>query len=328
MACITIVVPVYNVIDYLERCLDSIVAQTYKKYDVIAIDDGSTDGCGELCDEYAGQYAHIHVIHQKNSGLSAARNAGIEWALQYSDSQYLSFIDSDDWIHPQYLEWLYSAIQTEGCAIAIGKFMKISADSCKFEWGIPHVTTVQLFDFYCDHSTNFTVTWGKLYHKVDFAKIRFPEGKLHEDEFTVWKVLFRYDRAAFIDIPIYAYYQRNDSIIHSPWRMERTVCLDALNEQKKWIDQHGNERLKQKIRYKLADECARQIRGMESIGMDAHTIRVWRKKLKGYIRDARDVLGFVDNYVIYRSAWPLISRILILLYRISKKFLNQIYFKG
>lgn len=96
MSEITVVVPVYKVEQYLHRCIDSILVQTYRDFELILIDDGSPDSCGMICDEYAKSDSRIHVIHQENGGLSAARNAGIDWAFANSDSQWLTFIDSDD----------------------------------------------------------------------------------------------------------------------------------------------------------------------------------------------------------------------------------------
>lgn len=316
---ISVIVPVYNVSSYLARCLNSIVSQTFTEYDVILIDDGSNDGSDKLCEQYAAQYANIHVIHQKNRGLSAARNAGIEWAHTHSDSQYITFIDSDDWVHPQYLERLYSAIQTEKYGVAVGSFVKTSEE---IEFSVEkasEICVVSPLEFYCDHVVNFIVAWGKLYRKSDFAALRFPEGKVHEDEFATWKVLFKYDRIAVIDTPLYAYFQREDSIVNSTWKQERLVCLDAMEEQRAWIDQNGDERLKQRVRQRLAVDCAKMILGMKSIGADKRLISNYIKKLKYYIRDARPAFPFEKYYFAYRVAWPKWSRMLIRLLNIIRK---------
>ena len=118
---ISIIVPVYNVEKYLQRCVDSILAQTFSDFELLLVDDGSPDNCGEICDWYATQDDRVHVIHQKNGGLSAARNAGIDWAFSNSDSQWLNFIDSDDWVHPQYLEVLKNAVDKDGTDLSITK---------------------------------------------------------------------------------------------------------------------------------------------------------------------------------------------------------------
>ena len=106
---VSVIVPVYKVEKYLRRCIDSILNQTFTGFNLILVDDGSPDNCGLICDEYAEKDNRIHVIHKKNGGLSDARNAGLEWYFEHSDSKWLTFIDSDDWIHPRYLEGLLEA---------------------------------------------------------------------------------------------------------------------------------------------------------------------------------------------------------------------------
>ncbi|MDO5139489.1 MAG: glycosyltransferase family 2 protein, partial [Oscillospiraceae bacterium] len=100
MSRITVIVPVYKVEAYLKRCVDSLLCQTYENFFLLLVDDGSPDCCGEICDAYMRQDARVHVLHQKNAGLSAARNAGIEWALSRDDVEWISFVDSDDWVQP------------------------------------------------------------------------------------------------------------------------------------------------------------------------------------------------------------------------------------
>ena len=106
MPTISVIVPVYKVEKYIHRCVDSILSQTFTDFELILVDDGSPDNCGKICDEYAEKDIRIHVIHQENGGLSAARNAGIDWVFANSDSEWITFIDSDDWVHPEYLERL------------------------------------------------------------------------------------------------------------------------------------------------------------------------------------------------------------------------------
>ncbi len=106
---ISVIVPVYKVEDYLSRCVDSILSQTYRNIEVILVDDGSPDKCGEICDRYAQHDPRVRVIHKENGGLSDARNAGIEIA----QGQYISFIDSDDWVHPEFLESLYQLTRSK-----------------------------------------------------------------------------------------------------------------------------------------------------------------------------------------------------------------------
>ena len=125
---ISVIVPVYNVEPYLHRCVDSILVQTHTDFELILVDDGSPDNCGVICDEYAQKDSRIHVIHQQNGGLSAARNAGIDWAFANSDSQWLSFIDSDDWVHPCFLEYLYRAVQETDAKVSACGIRKVEGE--------------------------------------------------------------------------------------------------------------------------------------------------------------------------------------------------------
>lgn len=120
MPLITVIVPVYRVQDCLGRCVESLLRQTFTDFELLLVDDGSPDRCPGMCDDWAAKDERIHAIHQDWQGLSAARNTGIDWALTSSNSRYLSFVDSDDWIHPRYLELLLRAAEETGCPVVIG----------------------------------------------------------------------------------------------------------------------------------------------------------------------------------------------------------------
>ena len=119
MPAISVIVPVYKVEKYIHRCVDSILGQTFTDYELILVDDGSPDNCGAICDEYAVKDSRIVVIHQENGGLSAARNTGIDWSFANSDSRWLTFIDSDDWVHPEYLQRLLAAAVEHNVSVSI-----------------------------------------------------------------------------------------------------------------------------------------------------------------------------------------------------------------
>ena len=116
---VSVIVPIYNVEQYLRRCIDSVLAQTYTNYELILVDDGSPDACGKICDEYAARNPKIKVIHQKNQGLSAARNN----AVPKSNGEYITFIDSDDFVSKDYLQYLVSLIQKYDAQISAGGFV-------------------------------------------------------------------------------------------------------------------------------------------------------------------------------------------------------------
>lgn len=133
MELISVIVPVYKVEPYLERCIKSILEQTYSHFELILVDDGSPDKCGEICDNYAKKDTRIRVVHQDNAEVSKARNVGIELALENEESEWISFIDSDDWIHPKYLEHLYNAVKEMATEISACKYVITSDNSCNID---------------------------------------------------------------------------------------------------------------------------------------------------------------------------------------------------
>lgn len=128
MCIISVVVPVYKVEKYLNRCVDSILNQTFLDFVLILVDDGSPDNCGKICDDYAKRDNRVNIIHKQNGGLSEARNYGIEWALKNSDSEWITFIDSDDWVHPLFLELLLDAVVKNNVNLGICDYLSAEAD--------------------------------------------------------------------------------------------------------------------------------------------------------------------------------------------------------
>ena len=230
MSIVSVVVPIYNVEQYLYRCVDSILNQTFTDFEMILVDDGSPDNCGRICDEYANKDKRIHVIHQENGGLSAARNAGIDYVFANSTSEWITFVDSDDWIHPQMLETLYYANIQNNTNVSICGFEKVYTDFIEIENKNIDITLFNSEDFYTKHNINATVAWGKLYKKDCFKELRYPVGKLHEDEFVTYKVLFSYNYISIIKEPLYFYFYNANSIINT-WSKNRLSVFDALEEQ-------------------------------------------------------------------------------------------------
>ena len=225
MAEISVIVPVYNVEKYLCRCLESILSQTYSNYDIILIDDGSTDDCGRICDEYAREKECITVIHQDNAGLAAARNMGIEWAVKYSDSKWITFVDSDDWVHKNYLELMYGAVvlgNNECCVCYHDKAYEQTEVDCRIKASIMENS---FEEFFCIRDANINVytAWGKLYPKMWFLTVRYPEGKINEDLFVTPKVLSsaRGKTIGILPVKLYYYFVNAESIMHQKWSVKR-----------------------------------------------------------------------------------------------------------
>lgn len=233
---ISVIVPIYQVEQFLPRCIDSIRNQTYQELEIILVDDGSPDRCGEICDEYAKKDNRIRVIHKANGGLSDARNAGI----QEAKGNYFSFVDSDDLIHPQMLEQLHNMVVQKKAQIAICHYAYLEeGEEADFSKTIPSmqdrwrmVSQREAQELYFDKQQRvvYTVAWNKLYSAELFADIQYPKGKVHEDEFTTFKLLYAAKGIVVTDDVYYYYLVRSNSIM-SKFNRKRFHLLDAYRER-------------------------------------------------------------------------------------------------
>lgn len=232
MPIVSIIVPVYNTERYLTRCIESILSQTFTDFELILIDDGSTDKSGTICDKYRSVDSRIRVFHQRNQGQAVARNNALDWIKKYSDSRWISFVDSDDWIHPQMIEFLYHAVCTWNTQISICKFVQTKYDKQAVE---DMEFSAKLYDteeFYCENADVLAVVpWGKLYHRNCFKEIRYPAVRACEDEFVTYKILFKFQKVLVINAPLYNYYMSNDSTMRSVWTPKRLAGIQALKER-------------------------------------------------------------------------------------------------
>ena len=219
---ISVIVPVYKVEKYLNRCVDSILSQTFTDFELILVDDGSPDNCGRICDEYAGLDKRIVVIHKENGGLSDARNAGIDWVFAHSNSEWITFIDSDDWVHIQYLELLYKAVVDYDVCISSCGFIRTDSFSeleqkafigdVKMIVDSPEALLRQGLNY---NQYNIIISCSRLYKKNLFNDIRFPVGRIHEDEFTTYKLIYKCDKVCVLRVGLYCYFRNQESIMHS-----------------------------------------------------------------------------------------------------------------
>jgi glycosyltransferase involved in cell wall biosynthesis len=211
-----------------------------RSFDLILVDDGSPDRCGAICDAYAVSDNRCHVIHQKNQGLSSARNSGIDWALKNSASEWLFFVDSDDWIDERTLEVLYRAVTTRNVQIAAIPPQYVEAQGRRSD--VTEALVMPPEDFWCRDWMTATAAWGKLYRKGLFSEKRFPEGRMYEDEFTTYKVLFAAGAVAIVDSPLYFYFMRPDSISHNVTASMIFDKLDAFLQQMRFFSRNGKPR--------------------------------------------------------------------------------------
>lgn len=308
---ISVIVPVYNVEPYIHRCIDSILEQSFTDFELILVDDGSPDNCGAICDEYAQKNSRIQVIHQENGGLSAARNAGIDWVLSNSDSQWLTFIDSDDHVHEDYLQLLFTAATSANVLISRCKHQEVpDGDSpTAIDTGNAQF---QVLDSFSAYSSSACM---KLFHKSCFSQIRFPIGKLHEDAFIMHRLFYTVDSVAMVDLPLYYYMINSDSITHSLWRPKRIDELEAFEEQLRFYHEKKAERHYQRALisylYVIMGQ-AHELSKCSNIENREHYILFMKKKMRsGLSKNKKRVPSLsVKTYPhFYEIAYPGLMRL-------------------
>ena len=283
---ISVIVPVYRVEEYLERCVKSILSQTYENLEVILVDDGSPDQCPAICDACAEKDARVKVIHQENKGLSGARNAGIDAA----SGEYLAFVDSDDYVSPHFIEELYQLLQDTGCAIGQCRFSYVKGDGLVEEGDSAFCIyrgeslMEQLYGPE-EKATCFVVAWNKLYRAELFKEtgIRYPEGRIHEDEATTYRLFHEAKKLAFLDRALYGYYTENGGSITSVFSAKRLQWLTAHEERIAFFKKNGYEKLLPAAYRKLCDacitfyfRCTKQVKDAEELKKEL------RKRLETY----------------------------------------------
>lgn len=226
---ISILVPVYNVEKYLCRCLDSILQQSCTDYEVVLVDDGSTDRSGSICDDYAAMHPCIRVIHQQNAGLAQVRNV----SLAAARGEYITFVDSDDAIEPTYLETLLRDLQETGADVAICSWSEVSDAGVRTEltwdqkekgfrvWTQEEAVNALLYQKGIDNNT-----WGKLYTREVMAGIVFPAGRVYEDIATTYQVLMQARRVCYRPSPLYLYTSNLSGISQSSFSPRRMDLID------------------------------------------------------------------------------------------------------
>lgn len=250
---ISVIVPIYNVEPYLSRCVDSILAQTCQDYELILVDDGSPDGCGAICDQYALRDSRIKVIHKANGGLSDARNAGLEIA----QGEYIAFIDSDDWVTPDYLAKLLNGLAETGADICECEIIRTDGSVSVGEETLGETTC---YDTQCAMQLLIQDTvlrqhvWNKLYRRDTIGDTVFPNGKTNEDEFWTYQVFGRARKVTKIQNVLYSYFQRPESIMGKTYSLKRLDALEAKMQRQKYIQMHFPD-LTAPARHNLYESC-------------------------------------------------------------------------
>ncbi|MBR6308413.1 MAG: glycosyltransferase family 2 protein [Lachnospiraceae bacterium] len=327
---ITVVIPVYNVKPYLEECFLSVINQSYSCLDIVVIDDGSTDGSGKVCDEWGEKDSRIRVIHQANSGLSAARNAGIDAA----GGQYIAFLDSDDYYETDTIKDLYNCAQRNNADMVVGCGRWVSEegnplDERSYNGSERILSKEEFWGLFCDQQ-DFVVAWSKLYKKELFDTVRFPEGQINEDFGIARFVVDNANQIVYLNKSVYNYRIRQGSILRSPFS-EKNLYL--IGERLSLIDYILRQDFSRQAQYHF---CRKQFpEAMDEIGngfrfLNTKDIRV-KSKLENYYKEyrliAKKILMGIDGSVT-PDFYTKLSLTVYLLSRRAYFFLRRLKKKG
>ena len=230
---ISVIVPVFNVAGYLRQCVDSILSQDYGNLEVILIDDGSTDGSGEICDRYAALDSRVRAIHQKNGGAAAAKNAG----LRLATGEYLAFADSDDYLEPDAYGFLMKALLETGADAVQGSFREVYRNRAEEQRISEEI--LEGYDYLLRFPKDFScaLLWNKLYRRALFDGVFFEEGHKIDDEYFTYQGFLQPRKVVRMDRVVYNYRKRASSVMSSPESAERLVldCLDSAAKRRQRI---------------------------------------------------------------------------------------------
>jgi len=310
---ITVMIPMYNVEKYLKRCLDSILAQTFQDFEILLIDDGSTDNSGAIGDKYANKDNRIHIIHKKNEGQAITRNKCIDWCMKNSSSEWLTFIDSDDWIHKRYLELLLETAIKYDVSVSVCDYVQVSQmiedeDICE-----DCIEKVDTEIYFVEYNLNSALPCAKLYRKDLFKEIRYPAIKLYEDECTTYKILFQDKYIAFIKFPMYYYFNNTQSVMGSTKNLgfipEKMEIVRAFEERMRYFQKNtflvALDFQKKDYLFLLCEYCKLILHSSNKEYYQKY-LPTLRKKLRWFIGRYKKDMGitFGKNKWIYELAYP------------------------
>lgn len=236
---ISIIVPIYNVEQYLDKCVESLVNQTYNNLEIILVDDGTKDKSGEMADLWSIKDDRIKVIHKKNGGLSDARNAGMKIAT----GDYIAFVDSDDWINYKMYEILINNLEEYNADISVCAVKKVYEEDVVNEKQVINkyicmFTAEEALENLIDEGILKQTVWNKLYKREVISNIYFEFGKIHEDEFWTYQIFGKCKKIVYTDEQLYYYLQRPGSIMNKSFSIERLAGLEARNKRVNYIEQN------------------------------------------------------------------------------------------
>lgn len=300
---ISVIVPIYNVENYLGKCIDSIINQTYRNLEIILVDDGSPDNCGEICDQYASQDIRIRVIHKTNGGLSDARNAG----MRIMNGEFLMFVDSDDWLQDNCVEILYEIQKKYKADLVIGGVQKIEDITGNILWATKNLSPLE-YEYKSNEEAmkdmfiNGCASWARLYKKSIHEGILFPKGEINEDEAIVLEILNRCEKVVKTNRVIYNYRFRTESITSTNWNLKKIDWYEHCKNNLKYVEEN----------YPKLQEVA-QARYISSLIWVLNNMTVDTKRYRSYIKNYRKEL----HSIVKQPNWK---------NRFSKKEIIRAYF--
>nr|WP_326166451.1 glycosyltransferase [uncultured Oscillibacter sp.] len=246
---ISVIVPVYNVAPYLHKCVDSLLAQTYPDLEIILVDDGSTDGSERICDEYAGHYPHITVIHQKNAGQAVARNAGLDAAA----GEWIGFLDSDDWIEEDMYETLLSLAQTHGADLVSCSTRQLSVDgeilSLSDTGKILTLTPDEMIAGLVTQEIVRFEIWNKLWKRSLIGDVRFIKGQLCEEVYFDRLLFLKANKMVHIDLPLHNYLVKRPGSTATSFKLARFCIFDEFDALIQDLEARGKSKLADMVRW-------------------------------------------------------------------------------
>ncbi len=313
---VSVIIPAYNAEKYLAFCLDSIIAQTHNKLEIIVVNDGSTDSTPKICDEYEKKDSRIKVIHQENHGVAFTRNVG----LDNITGEYIAFIDSDDYVKNDYIEVLLKTC-TENCSnITICK----SIDTHKRElFELPFSYNTRTYDSmfllqnisYLD--VCFEVVISMIFHKSVFDNLRFPVGLIYEDSYIYYDLIRKAGKITFIDTILYYYYLSSNSIMRSDFSVKR---YDMLTSYEKKLEVLKRNNCKQSYQI-VSRDYLYTVAGMigQTKYCDNFTSEFKKQKINELRKKYRELKKINKDNPYFKGRFKLISDLLYL-FPIIKKF--------
>lgn len=329
---ISIIVPVYNAENFLKRCIESIITQSFEAFELILVDDGSTDNSPMICDLYAVKDSRVSVIHQKNRGVSVARNNGIRRAK----GQYITFIDADDWIASEYIEILYNNLIKYQAEISVCDVQWINQDEeIKRTWN-NYVRIFNSNEAICEYGLNsynkFRLTVGKLVKTEIIKQFMFSEAKMvAEDMAVIYKWYYSAGRIVDSDVALYYYYQNPNSVSHAIFNEKKIQFLQTMEEVLQFLEHEKFDEVYEKLLHEYLFKAAWQYENFLEVLHNTEVANKIKKNIrilicknikKHYITLEKDIYALNIGYPMLMSLYWKIDKIKKL--TIEKGFINTV----